>query len=103
MLAGDIVARATGAPVDGFSKPYVAAVAYGSAVYGFLALVLAMLCGATAGAQRLRAGAGGLAGDASPLLYVRRAAVLARVLGVRGGALHLCVAPGPRRRGPRAA
>ena len=47
-LAGDLVARATGAPVDGFSKPYVAAVAYGSAVYGFLALVLAILS-----AQRL--------------------------------------------------
>jgi hypothetical protein len=43
-LAGDLVARATGAPVDGFSKPYIAAVAYGSAVYGFLALVLAVLC-----------------------------------------------------------
>jgi hypothetical protein len=41
--AGDVVARAAGAPVDGFSKPYVAAVAYGSAVYGFLALVLALL------------------------------------------------------------
>jgi hypothetical protein len=47
-LAGDIAARATGAPVDGFSKPYVAAIAYGSAVYGFLALILAILC-----AQRL--------------------------------------------------
>jgi hypothetical protein len=47
-LAGDLAARATGAPVDGFSGPYVAAVAYGSAVYGFLALVLAVLC-----AQRL--------------------------------------------------
>jgi hypothetical protein len=43
-LAGDLVARATGAPVDGFSQPYIAAVAYGSAVYGFLALVLAVLC-----------------------------------------------------------
>ena len=43
-LAGDVVARATGAPVDGFSKPYVAAIAYGSAVYGFLALVLAVKC-----------------------------------------------------------
>jgi hypothetical protein len=47
-LAGDVVARATGAPVDGLSKPYIAAVAYGSAVYGFLALVLAVRC-----AQRL--------------------------------------------------
>jgi hypothetical protein len=43
-LAGDVAARAIGAPVDGFSKPYVAGVAYGSAVYGFLALVLAALC-----------------------------------------------------------
>jgi hypothetical protein len=41
--AGDAVARITGAPADGFAKPYVAAVAYGSAVYGFLALVLAIL------------------------------------------------------------
>jgi hypothetical protein len=35
---GDAVARVTGAPADGFSQPYVAAAAYGSAVYGFLAL-----------------------------------------------------------------
>lgn len=41
---GDLTARATGAPADGYSKPYIAAVAYGSAVYGFLALVLAILC-----------------------------------------------------------
>lgn len=41
---GDLVARATGAPADGYSKPYIAAVAYGSAVYGFLALVFGMLC-----------------------------------------------------------
>jgi hypothetical protein len=40
---GDLVARATDAPPDGFSKPYIAAVAYGSAVYGFAALVLAVL------------------------------------------------------------
>ena len=40
---GDAVARMTGAPVDGFSKPYVAAAAYGSAVYGFLALGIAIL------------------------------------------------------------
>ena len=43
-LAGDVAARVTGAPVDGFSKPYIAAIAYGSAVYGFLALVLGVLC-----------------------------------------------------------
>jgi hypothetical protein len=36
------LARASGRPMnaDGFSPPYVAAVCYGSAVYGFLALVL---------------------------------------------------------------
>jgi len=48
-LAGDIAARASGAPRDGFSRPYIAAVAYGSAVYGFLALVLAILCAARIG------------------------------------------------------
>jgi hypothetical protein len=47
--AGDLAARATGAPLDGYSKPYVAAVAYGSAVYGFLALVLAISCAARLG------------------------------------------------------
>ncbi len=41
--AGDLVARTTGASVDGYSKPYVAGVAYGSAVYGFLAIVLSIL------------------------------------------------------------
>jgi hypothetical protein len=40
---GDVLARATGADVDGYSKPYIAAVAYGSAVYGFLAVVFAIL------------------------------------------------------------
>jgi hypothetical protein len=42
--AGHLAAIASGAPRDGFSKPYIAAVAYGSAVYGFLAIVLAVLC-----------------------------------------------------------
>jgi hypothetical protein len=46
--AGDLAARAmrlAGWPVevDGFSRPYVAAVCYGSAVYGFLALVLSAM------------------------------------------------------------
>jgi hypothetical protein len=41
--AGDAVARVSGVPADGFSQPYIAAVAYGSAVYGFLALVIAIL------------------------------------------------------------
>jgi hypothetical protein len=48
-VAGDLVARATGAALDGFSKPYIAGVAYGSAVYGFLALVLAGGCAARLG------------------------------------------------------
>jgi hypothetical protein len=47
--AGDLAARATGAARDGYSKPYIAAVAYGSAVYGFLALVLAIRCAALLG------------------------------------------------------
>jgi hypothetical protein len=46
--AGDVIARvgrAAGAAlaVDGFSRPYIAAVAYGSAVYAFLAVVLSVL------------------------------------------------------------
>jgi hypothetical protein len=53
--AGDLVARTTGALADGFSKPYVAAVAYGSAVYGFLALVLAILCASRLGLNGFRA------------------------------------------------
>jgi len=54
--AGDLVARATGATRDGFSKPYVAAVAYGSAVYGFLAVVLAIRCAGRLGFNGFAAG-----------------------------------------------
>ena len=38
--AGHLAALATGAPADGYSRPYIVAVALGSAVYGFLAVVL---------------------------------------------------------------
>jgi len=38
--AGHAVAIATGAPRDGYSKPYIAAVAYGSAYYGFMAALI---------------------------------------------------------------
>ena len=38
--AGHVVARVTGAPADGYSQPYVSAVAYASAFYGFLAVLL---------------------------------------------------------------
>ena len=37
---GHVAAMATGAPANGFSQPYIAAVTYASAVYGFLALLL---------------------------------------------------------------
>lgn len=39
-LAGHFWAKATGAPADGFSQPYIAAVSYGSACYGFAAVLL---------------------------------------------------------------
>jgi hypothetical protein len=37
---GHVAALITGAAADGFSRPYIAAVAYGSAVYAFLAVLL---------------------------------------------------------------
>jgi len=52
---GDLAARLGGAPADGFSKPYVAAVAYGSAAYGFLAIVLAVLAARRLGANAFTA------------------------------------------------
>ena len=52
----DLVTRVRGGPPDGFSRPYVAAVAYGSAFYGFVAILLSI------GAARRLAGPGLLAG-----------------------------------------
>jgi hypothetical protein len=40
--AGHVAALLSGAPADGLSSPYVAAVAIGSAVYGFLAIWLSL-------------------------------------------------------------
>jgi hypothetical protein len=40
--AGHLAALATGAPADGLGHPYVAAIAYGSAVYGFAAILLSL-------------------------------------------------------------
>lgn len=40
---GHAVAGVTGAPQDGYSTPYVAAVAYGSAFYGWMAIALSAL------------------------------------------------------------
>ena len=65
--AGHVAAGITGAPQDGYSTPYIAAVAYGSAAYGFLALVLAIKC---AGRLGLNGFSGGLAvWLGTPLLF----------------------------------
>ena len=40
---GHLVARVSGAPADGFSRPYISAIAYGSACYAFLAVLLSAL------------------------------------------------------------
>ncbi len=65
--AADLLTRVAGGPADGFSRPYVAAVAYGSAFYGFVAILLSI-----AAARRI-AGPGLLAGIViwlgTPLLF----------------------------------
>ena len=38
--AGHVAALATGAPADGYSQPYISAITYGSAAYGWLAVLL---------------------------------------------------------------
>lgn len=43
MAAGHVIAWLSGAATDGYSQPYIAAVTYGSAIYGFLALGLTFL------------------------------------------------------------
>ena len=67
-------ARTTGSsvPADGFSQPYIAAVAYGSAVYGFLAVLLSI-----GAARRLTAhgiGAALIVWAGTPLLFYMYAA-----------------------------
>jgi hypothetical protein len=65
--AADVITRASGGVADGFSRPYISAVAYGSAVYGFLAVLLSI-----AAARRI-SGPGLIAGIvvwlATPLLF----------------------------------
>jgi hypothetical protein len=65
--AGHVVAIVTGAPQDGFSKPYISAVAIGSACYGMLAVFLSIAI-----ARRV-VGHGAAAGAAiwigTPLVY----------------------------------
>jgi hypothetical protein len=68
--AGDAVARAMRAAgaeiaIDGYSRPYIAAVAYASAAYGFLALALAV-----AAVRRLSAAGSPLAGWSLPAALV---------------------------------
>ena len=65
-------AAGSGMPVDGYSRPYITAVAVGSAIYGFLAVLLAIR------AARLLTGAGILAGVlvwlGTPLIFYMYAA-----------------------------
>jgi hypothetical protein len=71
------VRRALGDPIaaDGYSQPYVSAVAYGSAVYGWLSLVLSMLIARRLFGDRVvTAGAGEAAGGA-PLALIAAIAV----------------------------
>ena len=71
---------------DGYSQPYVAAVAYGSAFYGWLAVVLGWwMARRLVGERRAGRGAGRVVRHAAVLLHVHRAADVARLLGVRGG------------------
>jgi hypothetical protein len=55
-LLGDLMARAGAAPADGFSRPYIAAVAYGSACYGFAAILLSMSAARRLAGPGVRAG-----------------------------------------------
>jgi hypothetical protein len=64
---GDVVARLTGAPADGYSTPYIAAVAYGSAVYGFLAVLIGIACARILGFAGT--GAGVLVWLGTPVLF----------------------------------
>ncbi len=64
----DVATRLRGGTADGFSPPYVAAVAYGSACYGFAAIVLSIgLARRVAGPEALKAGLAVWAG--TPLLF----------------------------------
>ena len=66
-LVGDLVARVSGAERDGFSYPYVAAVAYGSAFYGFVAILLSIAAARRVVGDGLLAGV--LVWIGTPLLF----------------------------------
>ena len=57
------------APADGFSKPYVRAVAYGSAFYAFLAILLSIRAARVAVGERGAFGAGLAVWLGTPLLF----------------------------------
>jgi hypothetical protein len=70
--AGVRIANALGAavPADGFAKPYIAAVAYGSAIYGFLAVILsALVASRITGRGDAAAGAAAAVWLGTPLLF----------------------------------
>jgi hypothetical protein len=64
---GHVVALVTGAPRDGFSHPYIAAIAYGSACYAFLATLLGALIARRVFGRGLAASLAVAAG--TPLLF----------------------------------
>ena len=61
---GDVAARVSGAPADGYSRPYVASVAYASALYGFLALLVSI-----ASVRRAGGRGGPLSAMATPAVF----------------------------------
>lgn len=70
--AGVRVANALGAevPADGFAKPYIAAVVYGSAIYGFLAVLLsAHIASRITGSWDAAVGAAFAVWTGTPLLF----------------------------------
>ena len=80
---------------DGYSQPYVSAVAYGSTFYGFAAIVLAIAVARQIIAEeRDQLGTCRLAGNAAALLYVCRAAVFACLFSVCRRALRDDLAEG---------
>ncbi len=66
-LAGHVAAGVLGAPQDGYSQPYITAVALGSAVYGWLAILLAAAMAQQWFGRGLGAALAVLAG--SPLIF----------------------------------
>jgi len=66
-LVGDLVAHVSGHERDGFSYPYVAAVAYGSAFYGFAAILLSIAAARRVVGDGLLAGV--LVWIGTPLLF----------------------------------